>query len=169
MKGKGSKTRINREIAAQEVRLIDSEGQQGGVVHLQDALAAAEKAGMDLVEIAPMAAPPVCRVMDYGKYQYQQKKKHKKPKSLTTKEIKFRPVTDDGDYQVKLRNLIRFLSRGDKVKITIRFRGREIAHQELAHRILKRIEVDINEYGAVEQMPKMEGRQVVMLISPKKN
>ncbi len=149
--------------------MIDSEGQQGGIVNLQDALTVAEKAGLDLVEIAPMAAPPVCRVMDYGKYQYQQKKKHKKPKTLGTKEIKFRPVTDEGDYQVKLRNLIRFLSRGNRVKITIRFRGREIAHQELAQRILKRLEVDVNEYGSVEQMPKMEGRQVVMLICPKKS
>jgi translation initiation factor IF-3 len=125
-----------------------------------------------LVEIVPNSEPPVCRVMDYGKFQFEQsKKKHaakKKQKQIHVKEVKFRPGTDDGDYQVKLRNLIRFLNNGDKVKVTLRFRGREMAHQELGAKMLERIKLDLDEYGIVEQFPKMEGRQMVMVLASKK-
>lgn len=127
---------------------------------------------MDLVEVAPQAEPPVCRVMDYGKYIFEERKKKqaakKKQKQVQVKEVKFRPGTDEGDYQVKLRNLVRFLSEGDRVKITLRFRGREMAHQELGRNLLKRVEEDLVELGTVEQFPKMEGRQMVMLMAPKK-
>ena len=127
---------------------------------------------MDLVEIVPNASPPVCRVMDFGKFQFEQNKKKqaakKKQKQIHVKEIKFRPGTEDGDYQVKLKNLIRFLTNGDKVKVTLRFRGREMAHQELGGKMLDRIKVDLDEYGVVEQFPKMEGRQMVMVLSPRK-
>jgi len=132
----------------------------------------AEDAEIDLVEIAPTAQPPVCRLMDYGKFKYREsKKQHEtklKQKQIQVKEVKFRPGTDDGDYQVKLRNLVRFLEEGDKTKITLRFRGREITHQELGMRLLKRVEADLIEFGTVEQFPKMEGRQMVMVLSPKK-
>ncbi len=131
------------------------------------------EADMDLVEIAGEAQPPVCRVMDYGKFRFEQIKKahsaRKKQKQIQIKEIKFRPGTDEGDYQVKLRNLIRFLTDGDKTKVTLRFRGREMAHQELGAALLKRIEADLNQYGAVEQFPKMEGRQMIMVIAPRKS
>jgi translation initiation factor IF-3 len=127
---------------------------------------------VDLVEIAPQAVPPVCRLMDYGKFKYQEsKKQHEaklKQKVIQVKEVKFRPGTDDGDYHVKLRNLVRFLDEGDKTKITLRFRGREMAHQEIGMRMLERLRLDLDEYGQVEQMPKMEGRQMVMVLSPKK-
>lgn len=143
-----------------------------GIVSLAAAMAMAEEAEVDLVEIAPMAQPPVCRLMDYGKFKYREsKKQHEaklKQKQIQIKEIKFRPGTDEGDYQVKLRNLVRFLQEGDKTKITLRFRGREMAHQELGLRLLKRVEVDLAPYGAVEQFPKMEGRQMVMVVSPSK-
>lgn len=143
-----------------------------GVVSIKEALARAQEAALDLVEIAPTARPPVCRIMDYGKFLFEQNKKRhaakKKQKQIQVKEIKFRPSTDEGDYQVKLRNLIRFLEEGDKAKITLRFRGRELAHQELGVQLLKRIEQDLAEYGIVEQFPKMEGKQMVMLLSPKK-
>jgi translation initiation factor IF-3 len=132
----------------------------------------AEEAELDLVEIAPQANPPVCRIMDYGKYKYREsKKRHEaklKQKQIVVKEIKFRPGTDEGDYQIKLRNLIRFLEEGDKTKVTLRFRGREMAHQEIGFRLLERVRGDLDSYGAVEQFPKMEGRQLVMVLSPKK-
>jgi len=163
---------MNDEITAPEVRLIGAEGEQAGVVTLAEALAVAEEAAMDLVEISPGAEPPVCRVMDYGKFVFETNKKQaaakKKQKQTQIKEIKFRPGTEDGDYQVKLRNLIRFLTDGDKTKVTLRFRGREMAHQRLGMELLKRVEADLSEYGSVEQFPKMEGRQMVMVIAPKK-
>lgn len=142
------------------------------MVSIRAALDMADEAGVDLVEIAPLAVPPVCRVMDYGKFKYHEaKKQHEaklKQKQVQVKEVKFRPGTDEGDYQVKLRNLIRFLDEGDKCKITLRFRGREMTHQELGLRLLKRVEADLLEQGVVEQFPKMEGRQMVMVLSPKK-
>jgi translation initiation factor IF-3 len=152
--------------------LIDTEGQQIGIVSLREAQEKAQQAELDLVEIVPTAKPPVCRIMDYGKFLFEQNKKQhaakKKQKQVQIKEIKFRPGTEEGDYQVKLRNLIRFLEDGDKAKITLRFRGREMAHQELGHGLLKRLETDLADYGIVEQQPKMEGRQMVMVIAPKK-
>lgn len=132
----------------------------------------AEEAEMDLVEVSPTAAPPVCRIMDYGKFKFSQSKKQqeakKKQKQMQVKEVKFRPGTDEGDYQVKLRNLIRFLSEGDKAKVTLRFRGREMAHQDIGLKLLQRVESDLEEYGTVEQYPKMEGRQMVMVVGPGK-
>jgi len=148
------------------------EGEPLGIVTLNEAFAKAEEADIDLVEIAPQASPPVCRLMDYGKFKYaESKRQHEarlKQKQVQVKEVKFRPGTDDGDYQVKLRNLIRFLSEGDKAKITLRFRGREITHQELGLALLKRVEADLAEHAVVEQFPKMEGRQMVMVLSPQK-
>ncbi|MDH5181293.1 MAG: translation initiation factor IF-3 [Gammaproteobacteria bacterium] len=165
-------TRINDDIRIAEVRVIGADGEQIGVLPIEKAKAMAFEAELDLVEIAPEASPPVCRIMDYGKYQFElNKKRHaakKKQKQIHIKEVKFRPGTDVGDYQVKLRNLIRFLSNGDKAKITMRFRGREMAHQELGLEFLQRIENDLAEYGTVEQHPKVEGRQMVMVIAPKK-
>lgn len=138
----------------------------------EEALAAAVAAGLDLVEISPNVEPPVCKVMDHGRYKFEQSKKHhsakKKQKQVQLKEIKFRPGTEEGDYQVKLRNLIKFLENGDKTKITLRFRGREMAHRDLGSKLLKRVEQDLSELGSVEQFPKMEGRQMVMVIAPKK-
>ncbi|OYQ74508.1 translation initiation factor IF-3 [Wohlfahrtiimonas sp. G9077] len=164
--------RLNDEITAREVRLIDAEGEQKGIVPLAEALNMAYDSDLDLVEISPNAAPPVCRIMNYGKFKFeQQKKQHearKKQKQIQVKEIKFRPGTDEGDYQVKLRNLIRFLSDGDKTKVTLRFRGREMAHQELGMKLLNRVEEDLKEYGVVEQRPKFEGRQMVMVLAPAK-
>ncbi len=152
--------------------MIDAAGEQVGVIPLEDALKMAEEAELDLVEIAPQAEPPVCRIMDYGKFKFEQSKRQqqarKKQKQVQVKEIKFRPGTDTGDYQVKLRNLIRFLKDGDRVKVTLRFRGREMAHQELGRELLERVRDDLAEYGTVEQFPKMEGRQMVMVMSPKK-
>jgi translation initiation factor IF-3 len=152
--------------------LIGVDGEAIGVVKLIDALKQAEEAELDLVEIAPTASPPVCRVMDFGKFKYQESKKaHEaklKQKVIQVKEIKFRPGTDDGDYNVKLRNLIRFLEEGDKTKITLRFRGRELAHQEIGARMLERLKADLEPYGQVEQFPKMEGRQMVMVLAPVK-
>ncbi|MEQ6291756.1 translation initiation factor IF-3 [Vogesella sp. GCM10023246] len=165
-------SRINGEITAREVRLVGEEGEQLGIVSVREALALAEERDVDLVEISPTAQPPVCKLMDYGKFKYQQsKKKHEaklKQKQVQIKEIKFRPGTDDGDYNVKLRNLIRFLGEGDKAKITLRFRGREMAHQDIGLALLKRVEADLAEVGTVEQFPKLEGRQMVMMIAPKK-
>ena len=150
--------------------MIDAEGEQAGIVSLQVALNMAEEAGLDLVEIAPMAKPPVCRVMDFGKFKYQEAKKaHEaklKQKQIQVKEVKLRPGTDENDYQIKLRNLKRFLEDGDKCKVTLRFRGREMAHQEFGLRQLERVKADLEEMGQVEQMPKMEGRQMVMVIAP---
>jgi translation initiation factor IF-3 len=164
--------RVNDEIDAPQVRLIGPEGQQVGIVPLRQALAVAEEAGLDLVEIAPTANPPVCKVMDYGKYRYQEQKKAQearaKQKQIQVKEIKIRPGTDENDYQIKLRNLRRFLIDGDKAKVTLRFRGREMAHQELGMRQLERIQHDLADIGMVEQMPKLEGRQMVMVIAPLK-
>jgi translation initiation factor IF-3 len=166
------RTRLNEEINAPKVRLIDVDGQQVGIVSLREAQQKALEADLDLVEIVPHAKPPVCRVMDYGKFLFEQNKKRhaakKKQKQVQIKEIKFRPTTDEGDYQVKLRNLMRFLEDGDKTKITLRFRGREMAHQELGFKLLKRIEADLTEHGIIEQFPKLEGRQMVMVIAPKK-
>lgn len=154
------------------MRLIDAEGEQAGVVPIEEALRMAEEAELDLVEVAPNAEPPVCRIMDYGKYKFEQSKKlqaaRKKQKQIQVKEIKFRPGTDEGDYRVKLRNLVRFLTEGDKAKVTLRFRGREMAHQELGRDLLQRVEKDLEEYATVEQFPRMEGRQMVMVLSPKK-
>jgi translation initiation factor IF-3 len=152
--------------------LIGADGQQVGVVAIAVARSMAEEAGLDLVEISPNVTPPVCRVMNYGKFQYEEsKRKHaakRKQKQIQIKEVKFRPGTDIGDYQVKLRNLIRFLEAGDKAKITLRFRGREMAHQELGMQLLKRVEEDLKPYGTVEQFPRLEGRQMVMVINPKR-
>ena len=165
-------TRINEEITAPEVRLIGVDGEQIGIVSLAAANKMAEEAGVDLVEIAPTAKPPVCRVMDYGKFKYAEaKKRHEaklKQKQIQVKEVKFRPGTDEGDYKIKVRNLTRFLTEGDKTKVTLRFRGREMAHQELGMALLKRVEADLREVGVVEQWPKLEGRQMVMVLGPKK-
>jgi translation initiation factor IF-3 len=154
------------------VRVVGKDGEQVGVVTIEEALDMARQADLDLVEIAPQAEPPVCRVMDYGKFRFEQSKRlqvaRKKQKQVQVKEIKFRPGTDIGDYQVKLRNLVRFLNDGDRVKVTLRFRGREMAHQELGRDLLKRVEDDLAPYGVVEQFPRMEGRQMVMVLSPKK-
>lgn len=143
-----------------------------GILSIAAANKLAEEAELDLVEIAPQAKPPVCRIMDYGKYKYREsKRRHEaklKQKQIVVKEIKFRPGTDEGDYQIKLRNLIRFLEEGDKTKVTLRFRGREMAHQEIGVRLLERVKADLEPYGVVEQFPKMEGRQLVMVLSPKK-
>lgn len=164
--------RINYEITAPEVRLIGVDGEQIGIVPLTVANNLAEEAEVDLVEIAPTAKPPVCRLMDYGKFRYQEsKKKHEaklKQKQIQIKEVKFRPNTDEGDYNIKLRNLISFLDEGDKAKITLRFRGREMAHQEFGVRLLERIKGDLESHAVVEQFPKMEGRQMVMVLSPRK-
>ncbi|MCK5715817.1 MAG: translation initiation factor IF-3, partial [Nitrosomonadaceae bacterium] len=147
-------------------------GEQIGIVTLENAISLAEEAEIDLVEIAPTAKPPVCRLMDYGKFRYQEsKKKHEaklKQKQVQIKEVKFRPNTDDGDYNIKLRNLIGFLAEGDKAKVTLRFRGREMAHQEFGVRLLERVRNDLDTYATVEQFPRMEGRQMVMVLSPKK-
>lgn len=164
--------RINGEITAPQVRLSGVENEPLGIVALGDAFRLAEEADVDLVEIAPTAQPPVCRLMDYGKFKYQEQKRlHEaklKQKVISVKEVKFRPGTDDGDYNIKLRNLTRFLEEGDKTKITLRFRGREMAHQEIGVRVLERLKVDLEPFGQVEQFPKMEGRQMVMVLAPKK-
>ncbi|WP_306602686.1 translation initiation factor IF-3 [Azonexus sp.] len=164
--------RLNDEITVPEIRLQGVEGEQLGIVSVRAALQMAEEAGVDLVEIAPTAKPPVCRIMDYGKFKYQeQKRAHEaklKQKQVQVKEIKLRPGTDENDYQIKLRNMTRFLDEGDKVKVTLRFRGREMAHQEFGMRQLERIRADVDAIGAVEQMPKMEGRQMIMIIAPAK-
>ena len=165
------RSRLNDEIDAPEVRLIAADGSQAGIVSLEDAQKAAQDAGLDLVEIAPDAEPPVCKIEDYGKKLFEVKKQQaaqrKKQKQTQVKEMKFRPGTDVGDYDIKLRNLTRFLENGDKAKVTLRFRGREMAHQELGMEMLKRIEEDLSELGNVEQYPKMEGRQLTMVIAPK--
>lgn len=172
-KGQSSaqKNRINEEITVKEVRLTGLDGEQLGIVSIREALAAAEEAGVDLVEISPNAEPPVCRVMDYGKFLFekskQQKEQKKKQKQIQIKEIKFRPGTDEGDYQVKLRSLIKFLEAGDKAKITLRFRGREMAHTDLAIELLNRIKDDLQEVSQVESFPnRVEGRQMIMMLAP---
>jgi translation initiation factor IF-3 len=154
------------------VRVIGADGEQVGVLERDEALAMAEDAGLDLVEIQPTADPPVCRIMDFGKYKFEQQKKanlaRKKSKQVEIKELKFRPTTDIGDYNIKLRNMVRFLEEGDKVKVNIRFRGREMSHQELGIELARRIQNDIAETGVVDQFPRMEGRQMTMMISPRK-
>ncbi|HJW25877.1 MAG TPA: translation initiation factor IF-3 [Rhodocyclaceae bacterium] len=164
--------RVNEEITVPEIRLVGENSEQLGIVSLRAAMQMAEEAGVDLVEIAPMAKPPVCRLMDYGKFKYQEAKKaHEaklKQKQVQVKEVKLRPGTDENDYQIKLRNMTRFLEEGDKVKVTLRFRGREMAHQEFGMRQLERIKADLEAVGQVEQMPKMEGRQMIMIIGPSK-
>jgi translation initiation factor IF-3 len=164
--------RINDRIRAPEIRLIGAEGENVGVVTPARALAMAEEAGLDLVEISPNADPPVCKIMDFGKFKYEQQKREsearKKQKIIEVKEVKFRPNTDTHDYEVKMRNVTRFLENGDKVKVTLRFRGREMAHQNLGRELLERVATDVEGLGKVENMPKMEGRQMVMMIGPSK-
>nr|WP_305074528.1 translation initiation factor IF-3 [Propionivibrio sp.] len=164
--------RVNEEINSPEIRLIGADGEALGIMSARQALYLAEEAGVDLVEIAPMAQPPVCRIMDYGKFKYQeQKRQHEqklKQKQIQVKEVKLRPGTDENDYQIKLRNMTRFLQEEDKVKVTLRFRGREMAHQEIGMRQIERIKSDLQDIATVEQMPKMEGRQMVMILAPTK-
>ena len=152
--------------------MIGQDAEQLGILSRDDALALAQEAGMDLVEIQPNGDPPVCRIMDYGKFKFEAQKKvqaaKKKQKQVEIKEVKFRPVTDVGDYQIKLRNMLRFLEEGDKVKVTIRFRGREMSHQDLGHSLAKRIQTDVGEAGLVESFPRLEGRQMTMMIGPKR-
>lgn len=163
--------RVNDEISAQNIRLIDAEGEQVGVVSRDDALSRAFAVGLDLVEISPNAEPPVCKILDYGKFKYEiQKKKaeaKKKQKVIEIKEIKVRPNIDDNDYDIKMRAVRRFLEDGDKVKVTLRFRGRELAHQDLGAKVLDRIRDEVADLAKVEQYPKMEGRQMIMVIAPR--
>ena len=164
--------RRNDEINVPKVRLIDADGEQVGVVSIEDALEKAGEAGLDLVEVAPQASPPVCKIMDYGKHVFSKSKAQqsgkKKQKQQQVKEIKFRPGTDIGDYKIKLRKLNEFLEDGDKIKVTLRFRGREMAHQDLGHDLLARVRSDLEEVATVEAMPKMEGRQLIMVMAPRK-
>nr|WP_318527619.1 translation initiation factor IF-3 [Actibacterium sp. XHP0104] len=161
---------MNGRIRSPEIRLIGAEGENIGVVTPERGMALAEQAGLDLVEISPNATPPVCKIMDFGKFKYEQQKREsearKKQKIIEVKEVKFRPGTDTHDYEVKMRNVIKFLEKGDKVKITLRFRGREMAHQNLGRELLERVAEDVKEIGKVENMPKMEGRQMIMMIGP---
>src|SRR5262249_26141804 len=163
--------RINDEIGVVRVRLVDERGQMVGIVGRSEALTMAANAGLDLVEIAPNADPPVCKILDFGKYKYEEQKKkneaRKKQKIIEVKEIKLRPSIDDHDYEVKRRSMIKFIEEGDKVKVTMRFRGRELAHQELGMDVLVRVRDDLDEIAKVEQMPRMEGRQMTMVMSPK--
>jgi translation initiation factor IF-3 len=165
-------TRINGDITAKEVRLVGVDNEPLGIVSLAEAFAQAEQVDIDLVEIAPNASPPVCRLMDYGKFKYAESKRmHEqklKQKQVQIKEVKFRPATDSGDYAIKVRNMTRFLEDGDKVKCTLRFRGREITHQEFGLDLLRRVQADLEEFAVVEQFPKMEGRQMVMVLAPVK-
>jgi translation initiation factor IF-3 len=161
----------HREINVRSVRLVDANGDMVGIVSLRDAIMAAEDAGLDLVEVSPNADPPVCKILDYGKFKYEAQKKaneaRKKQKIIEVKEIKLRPNIDENDYDVKLRSAKRFLEEGDKVKVTMRFRGREMAHQDLGMNVLVKVRDDLGELGKVEQMPKLEGRQMVMVLAPK--
>lgn len=163
--------RVNDRIRVAEIRLIGADGENIGVVTPARGLTLAEEAGLDLVEISPNAVPPVCKIMDLGKFKYEQQKREaearKKQKIIDVKEVKFRPGTDTHDYDVKMRNVLRFLEDGDKVKVTLRFRGREMAHQELGLELLNRIRAEVDELGKVESMPKLEGRQMVMMIAPR--
>ncbi|MBL1457611.1 translation initiation factor IF-3 [uncultured Methylophaga sp.] len=162
--------RLNSEITAREIRVTDANGEQLGIIPLAKALELAEEAELDLVEIAPQAEPPVCRIMDYGKYVFEANKQKaiakKKQKQIQVKEIKFRPGTEEGDYQVKLRNLTRFLEEGNKTKVSLRFRGREMAHQELGLKLLERVADDLKDLSVIEQHPKKEGRQMIMVLAP---
>ncbi|MDJ0994311.1 MAG: translation initiation factor IF-3 [Dinoroseobacter sp.] len=161
---------MNGRIRAPEIRLIGAEGENVGVVSPREGLRLAEEAGLDLVEISPNADPPVCKIMDFGKFKYEQQKREsearKKQKTIEVKEVKFRPNTDTHDYDVKMRNVFKFLEKGDKVKVTLRFRGREMAHQNLGRELLERVAEDTKDVGKVENMPKMEGRQMIMMIGP---
>ncbi|WP_425597035.1 translation initiation factor IF-3 [Shimia thalassica] len=161
---------MNERIRAPEIRLIGAEGENVGVVQPGEALRMAQDAGLDLVEISPNATPPVCKIMDHGKFKYEQQKREsearKKQTTIQVKEVKFRPNTDTHDYDVKMRNVVKFLEKGDKVKVTLRFRGREMAHQNLGRQLLERVAEDTKELGKVESMPKMEGRQMIMMIGP---
>ncbi|MEQ1546126.1 MAG: translation initiation factor IF-3 [Methyloglobulus sp.] len=172
MAAKKDETRLNDEITARKVRVTGAEGEALGIMSIDQARQIAYAADLDLVEISPNADPPVCKVMNYGKYQFTLNKKlqeaKKKQKQIQVKEIKFRPGTDEGDYQIKLKSLTKFLNEGDKTKITLRYRGREMAHREIGMDVLKRIEKDLEELAIVEQFPKMEGRQMVMVMAPKK-
>jgi translation initiation factor IF-3 len=163
--------RINEEIRSREVQLIDSTGDNKGVVATETAIGLAQAAGLDLVEIAPNSVPPVAKILDYGKYKFQAQKKaaeaRKKQKVVEIKEIKLRPMIDDHDYQVKMRSMQRFFEEGDKVKITLRFRGREMAHQELGYKLLQRVKEDTEKISKVESEPRFEGRQMVMLLTPR--
>ncbi|MGI3168110.1 translation initiation factor IF-3 [Pseudooceanicola sp. C21-150M6] len=162
--------RVNDRIRGPEVRLIGAEGENLGVVTPERAMELAEQAELDLVEISPNATPPVCKIMDFGKFKYEQQKREsearKKQKIIEVKEVKFRPNTDVHDYDVKMKNVVKFLEKGDKVKVTLRFRGREMAHQNLGRDLLERVAEDVKEIGKVENMPKMEGRQMIMMIGP---
>lgn len=162
--------RINRDIRASEVRLIDPDGQQAGIVSIEEALRAAEDSGLDLVEVAPNSKPPVCRIMDYGKYRYQQAKKTKDAKKkqavILVKEVKLRPKTEEHDIQYKTANIKRFLSEGNRVKVTIQFRGREIAHPDMARRVIDRVMEGVEGIGMVDQRPKMEGRRMIFVLRP---
>jgi translation initiation factor IF-3 len=164
--------RINGEITSPQLRLVAENGDQLGIVAVGDALKMAEEQNVDLVEIAPLAVPPVCKLMDYGKFRYrEQKKAHEaklKQKQIQVKEIKFRPGTDEGDYKIKVGKLIQFLDEGDKAKVTLRFRGREMAHQEFGVRLLERVRKDLEVHAIIEQFPRLEGRQMVMVLAPKK-
>ena len=166
------RVRRNDEISSPQLRVIGADGEQAGVMTRAEALQMAFEAQLDLVEVSPNAEPPVVRVMDFGKYLFEQNKKahsaKRKQKQIQVKEVKFRPGTEEGDYQVKLRNLIRFLTEGDKAKVTLRYRGREMAHQEIGRKLLSRVQNDLAEHAVVEQNPLMEGRQMVMVFSPKK-
>lgn len=162
--------RVNDRVRATEIRLIGAEGENVGVVSPLEGMRLADEAGLDLVEISPNALPPVCKIMDFGKFKYEQQKREsearKKQKIIEIKEVKFRPNTDTHDYSVKMRNVFKFLENGDKVKVTLRFRGREMAHQNLGRELLERVAEDTKEVGKVENFPKMEGRQMIMLIGP---
>ncbi|MDG1119153.1 MAG: translation initiation factor IF-3 [Flavimaricola sp.] len=164
--------RINERIRGSDIRLIGAEGENVGVVSPERALALAEEAGLDLVEISPNAVPPVCKIMDFGKYKYETQKKEaearKNQKIIEIKEVKFRPNTDTHDYEVKMRSVFKFLENGDKVKVTLRFRGREMAHQDLGRQLLERVAEDTKEVGKVESFPRLEGRQMVMMVGPTK-
>ena len=163
--------RINEEIRVREVHLIDRDGTNKGTVSISDALAAAQEAGLDLVEISPNAAPPIVKILDYGKYKYQEQKKaaeaRKKQKVVEVKELKYRPMIDDHDYHVKMRAMERFFEEGDKVKITLRFRGRELAHPELGMKLLQKVKADFEPIAKVEYEPRMEGRQMIMILAPR--
>ncbi|OAN50207.1 translation initiation factor IF-3 [Paramagnetospirillum marisnigri] len=163
--------RVNREIDVRSIRLVGADGEMIGVVTLREGLTMAEEAGLDLVEVSPNADPPVCKILDFGKFKYEDQKKknaaRKKQKVIEVKEIKLRPNIDDHDYDVKMRSMRKFLEEGDKVKVTLRFRGRELAHQDLGMKVLEKVKEDLDDLGKVEQLPKMEGRQMVMVIAPR--
>jgi translation initiation factor IF-3 len=164
--------RINDKIEAQQVRLVDADGEMAGVVELPDALERAIEAGLDLVEVSPNASPPVCKILDYGKFKYEAQKKanaaRKKQRVIEVKEIKMRPNIDDNDYNTKMRKVHAFIEEGDKVKVTMRFRGRELAHQDIAMKVLNRVRDEVGETVKIEQFPRMEGRQMIMIMAPAK-